>query len=653
MTTLQKTTWTIDAKFESSKGVPSFVGEAYSGGLLPVDGFEVPVVVELISASFRDEQTPLLFQHDQTRQLGHANKQAITATNIELVGLISNKNADTEDVVHAAKNGKKHKLSIGAEFPDPDYIEAGKSISVNGQVLTGPFLLAKNASIYEVSVVSVPADSKTSLEIAATKKDKPMADTLKPESLEVAANEAQRVSDIMSITATYGHPQIEVEGKKVALAAHAIRTKQDPKQVELECKVQSLEAKSKPGASIGATGNTDHDQLKNTLVASLAINHFGVKAETIEKELGDQAMQAAHSKEFRGYGIKDVFLRVIHAAGKTFNGSLNSDDFIVAAFQASNELKASGTTTLGLSQIFEDVLGKSLLNSFMLANSVWRSFTGITSAPDFKPLKRYRLTESGGFRPVADDGALKHVSLKEDKRTIEMDTEGAMISFTRKMILSDDLGALQNITSRIGRMGAVTLEEGAFKLLLGQIGTFFTAGNGNYIDGADTVLAPSSMATARQKFRDRVDSNNNPILTSPSTLLVGTALESTANSLYNDEYFAVGLKSRGASEPRVERVINEHRGSYQPVVSPYMNNAAIKDVEGNAIPNQSAAHWFLLADPNEYPVLEAAFLNGQQTPIVRTSEMSFEKLGIQMSGHIDFGFATAEEEGAVYSKGAA
>jgi hypothetical protein len=42
------------------------------------------------------------------------------------------------------------------------------------------------------------------------------------------------------------------------------------------------------------------------------------------------------------------------------------------------------------------------------------------------------------------------------------------------------------------------------------------------------------------------------------------------------------------------------------------------------------------------PVMEVAFLNGVQSPIVETAEADFHTLGIQMRGYFDFGVAKAE-----------
>jgi hypothetical protein len=67
----------------------------------------------------------------------------------------------------------------------------------------------------------------------------------------------------------------------------------------------------------------------------------------------------------------------------------------------------------------------------------------------------------------------------------------------------------------------------------------------------------------------------------------------------------------------------------------------------------SAKAWYLLADPNDLPVIEVAFLNGQEAPTIETAEADFNVLGIQMRGFHDFGCSLQDPKGGVRSKGEA
>ena len=79
--------------------------------------------------------------------------------------------------------------------------------------------------------------------------------------------------------------------------------------------------------------------------------------------------------------------------------------------------------------------------------------------------------------------------------------------------------------------------------------------------------------------------------------------------------------------------------------SSYLSNAQYTGNSGKA--------WYLLADPNDMPVIEVAFLNGQQMPTVESADADFNTLGIQMRGYHDFGVAKQEPRGGVKMKGEA
>ena len=82
---------------------------------------------------------------------------------------------------------------------------------------------------------------------------------------------------------------------------------------------------------------------------------------------------------------------------------------------------------------------------------------------------------------------------------------------------------------------------------------------------------------------------------------------------------------------------NIWRGRYRVESSPYMHNTAYT--------GYSATAWYLLADPNDMPVIEIAALNGNVMPVVETADADFNVLGIQMRGYSDVGVALQEYRG--------
>jgi hypothetical protein len=181
---------------------------------------------------------------------------------------------------------------------------------------------------------------------------------------------------------------------------------------------------------------------------------------------------------------------------------------------------------------------------------------------------------------------------------------------------------------------------------LGSINsTLFTSGNGNYLTGAG-ALSLTSLAALAAKFNDQVDSQGKPVLIQPRVLLVGSAIKTTAENLYN-ETVVVGSTTTDKLQP----ARNPHAGLYEPVASPYINNTRIRDQDGVALSGQTSTGFGLFADPAERAALGVAFLNGAQSPTIQSGETDFAQLGMQFRGYIDFGVGLEDPTAAAWSTG--
>ncbi len=89
---------------------------------------------------------------------------------------------------------------------------------------------------------------------------------------------------------------------------------------------------------------------------------------------------------------------------------------------------------------------------------------------------------------------------------------------------------------------------------------------------------------------------------------------------------------------------NPHAGKFQVVSSVWLNTPAI--------PGGSRTAWYLLADPRDLPVIEVAFLGGQEKPTIESAQVDFSVLGIQLRGFHDFGIKKQDPRGAIKMMGA-
>lgn len=454
--------------------------------------------------------------------------------------------------------------------------------------------------------------------------------------------------------------QIEVDGKKYTLPqlkAHAINEGWNADQFELT--LLRVERPASSGPAIHASDNNVEGEALQAaimrqfgLAPNRATNPISGREYGLECMFSEQALEASHGRQYQFGGSLQALLDMqIRAAGMYYPSSdRKSGDFVATAVKAWETIKASGFSTLSITNVLENTMHKTALASFEGVESVWRFITGRRSLSDFRPHNLYRLTEDGSYRQVARDGELKHISMTDTKYSISADTFGAMITIDRQTMKNDDLGLVLDKARALGQLGGQRIEESVFVLLLSNPGSFFSAGNGNLLTGAGSALSVTSLNDARQSFRDQVDSNGKPIGISPRILLVPTTLETTANRLWAEER----LEATGNTDQTVF-VNNPHRGLYRPYITPYLNNTNITDQDGNAYSGQSDTQWYLFADPNapQGAAISIGFVDGRDTPYFDEAETQFNVPGgMQFRSYLDWGVAMHVTEMALKSAGA-
>jgi len=147
-------------------GLPTFKIRAYDGSAMRVQEFFWPVIVELKGAKAR-KTVKVLRQHDIDRVVGHATKTTIDATGIAVEGIVSGTGEDAQEIVATSKNEFPWEASIGCSIDRSEFLEAGKTDTVNGRAIIGPMHIVRRSTIGEVSFVTIGAAEKTTVEITA------------------------------------------------------------------------------------------------------------------------------------------------------------------------------------------------------------------------------------------------------------------------------------------------------------------------------------------------------------------------------------------------------------------------------------------------------------------------------------------------------
>ena len=357
------------------------------------------------------------------------------------------------------------------------------------------------------------------------------------------------------------------------------------------------------------------------------------RSQTVEALFDDRTLELADQRFRGGIGLQELLLEAAWANGYTGRNFRDTRGVMRAAF--GKDVQA-GWSTIDIGGILSNVANKFLLEGFFSVERVWRNICAVRNVSDFKTVTSYRLIGKDQYETVAPGGEIKHGTLGNESYTNKADTYGLMLSIDRRDIINDDLGAITTVPRKLGRGSGLKINDVFWATFLAN-SSFFTAGNKNYQTGADTALTIEGLSKAEVAFMDQVDSDSKPIGIMPSLLLVPTALSAIGTQLYK----SVELRDNTANAKFP--IANPHQGKFRVEVSRYLANSTYT---GN-----SAKAWYLLSEPTDLPVIEVAFLNGQESPTIETADADFNVLGVQMRGYHDFGVALQDARGGVKMKG--
>jgi hypothetical protein len=639
--------------------VPRFTMVAYTGEPLRVEGWRFPVVVDLEGLSIPSQRRPVRFGHSMYAGVGHTERIAVEAGRLIAEGIVSRDTAAAREVVASGKRGFPWQASIGAQVAQAEFIRAGKSIIVNGRTFEGPLYVARRTVLGEISFVDLGADGNTTATIAAQQENELMDET---QDTAVRGTEAQDTphEDV-------AHDEAQGAGTEAGPAANPTRTAPAVDPVA-NIRAQALAETQRIAAirtvchgrfpEIEARAITEGwSRDKTELEVLRAARPKAPAVHVTELVVTDRVLEAACLQAAKVEKPERYFdAPTLEEAQRQFDGRLGLAELIIEAARANGyvgrerrvtpemlryafgrEIRAAAST-IDIGGILSNVANKFLLEGFFSVERTWRNLCAVRNVSDFKTVTSYRLIGKDQYEQVAPGGELKHGTLGEQAYTNKADTYGLLLAIDRRDIINDDLGAITTVPRKLGRGSGLKINDIFWSIFMNNA-AFFAAGNNNYLTGADTVLSIDGLTKAEVAFLNQTDPDGKPLGSMPAIVLVPTALSAIATVLYKS------LEIRDTTASTRYPVANPHTGKFRVEVSRYLSNAQYTGHSDKA--------WYLLAEPLDLPVIEVAFLNGQEAPTIETADADFNVLGVQMRGYHDFGVALQEPRGGIKSKGEA
>ena len=663
---------TLEAKLhendEKEEKMRTFSGIAYTGGIM-TPSWGVPVVIDLTGLSVSKKQRPILKDHDSAQVVGHSTGFNIGESTLEVSGAMSGSNSARAEVVANSDNGFEWQMSVGINAKQVRFIEEDEVVKVNGRVFKNEeFYLIEKSTLREVSFVALGADDDT---VALVANDNTNNDF--NEDIQMNFQEWLKAMGFEDSTALSETQLASLQAKFDAEGE--VEPKKQPVTTPTKEKVEaSVDAVAEMNASVIANAKRiqkiqslcNGDQ---TLIAKAVENNWDetktelevLRATSLKKvpnviidngiENADKVMQAslekscgidisktydaktleASDKHYKNFGLQDIIEASARANGYSGNGHFKADP---------RGMMKSAFSTISLPLILSNIANKSLAKGFDSVESAWRSIADIASVRDFKQVNRYALTGDMTFEALTANGEIKHGKVGEIGYTNQVSTYAKMFAITREMLINDDLDALSKVPQKIGRGGALKINDVFWLKFLDNTGIFSVV-NKNLLTGGASALSIASLSSLATKLKKQTDPDGKTFPVSPAILLVPVELGIQAGQLMSDSF----ILSDGATAqtPSVFTNKNPHVGKYSLVESAYLSDTTLA---GN-----SATAFYLLANPSDISVIEMAFLNGVQSPNVESADVDFDTLGIQMRGYFDFGCNFQEYRGGARSDG--
>lgn len=660
-----------------NKSPAKFTATFYTGGALEIDGWDLPVVVDLAGL---EEGNVLIanLDHDRTKRVGNfavANDGKTLVAN----GTASAVNQWSNEVVASAANGYpwQASLEVQPKKGGVETVKAGKEVTVNGQQFTGPLYITRQGVLKGFGFVTHGADDNTSASIAAiaaAQKGKHM-DKEFEKWVEAMGFDPAELSDaqVAGLKANYEGSKPEKPKPQKGSVADVIakqKAEQDRKEeiaamADAACEKypycidaigalaeQAVEGTWKPErfrmelleATIPTAsgpfihgGTAMKDKVTSKVIEAAICKTGGLK--DVDKQFDDQTLQLAHDRFKNGIGLKELLHVAAQANGYRGASGFNIDREVQAAAfgMGPRGINAAGFSTFSLPNTLANTANKFLREGWNAVDQTPLRIAAIRSVRDFKTITTVSLTGGFQFEKLSPAGEIPHATPGELSYTNKADTYGIMFAVTRTDYINDDLGALTAVPRKIGRGGMLKLNDIFWAEFLNN-SSFFTSGNVN-VNTAVADMTIGGLDATETIFNDQTDADGKPLGAMPQILLVPSALKNKALALMDPQ----GKVTSGASAGLIDS--NVFAGRFRVESSPYMSNSAYT--------GYSAAAWYMLADPNDIPVIEIAALNGRVEPTVETADTDFNTLGFQMRGYSDVGVNLQEYRGGVRADGGA
>jgi len=687
---------------------------AYNGGVLATPAymqkFGMPVVIDLSGLETAPSVTANM-DHDQAQRVGHITETKNDGRQLILAGVVSGTGPAATEVVANAKQGYPWQASVEAVPLVPlEKIEAGKSVTVNGQRIDGPVLIARKSRLYGVAFLARGADSTTSVKIAATAATTLGENQMKFEEWIIAMGfSVATLTDVQTaklrekfeaevkasgVTVEPGKaPEIQgkggtafdLDGLKVAYAKH--ENEIEATAFEYSGKVPAHKLSEIKAEAMAAGYKLKREALQHewapTRFEVEAIKaHYDFKAKCLEvsrpsgpaihagsKDMSGEVIEAAMANTLRISGVEKSYSdKTLQAAHTQFKSGLGIQQAIMIAAEANGMHVSTGLKVDqgSISDLFRFAFGRQPIhassNSTVSLSGILSNLANKVMLEGFREVgDEWRMLAD--IKPVSDFKKVTSYRMLDDMEYKKLGANGeiehAKVSEESFERSADTYARMFVLT----RTQIINDDLGAFDDIRERLGR-----------GGAVAMRRLFWATFMDNSQFFTATRGNYFEGAATNLLIdGVGLQTgitTYRKLKSGDKKKVGSTSSSVSQgplgppsmlvvpPELEHIADKLYvgGNLSTVQDDNIHRGKYKPVVVNELSDTdfsgaSSTAWYLFG--SRLKPMVVSVLNGVETPTVESAEADFNNLGVQFRAYHDFGCDKAEWLAGVKSKGAA
>lgn len=339
---------------------------------------------------------------------------------------------------------------------------------------------------------------------------------------------------------------------------------------------------------------------------------------------------AEGASELRSFSLKDLAVESLAREGGDYGKLMRMDgDTLLRQFYNPES---------SFPAILDATIRKSIVEMYKGVGVTFDKWTSKGSLSDFKPSKdhEYILGSFSDFPEVAENGELKHDTIKDHLLpTRELKTYGKQFTMSRKAFIDDDIGLITRLPGKFAAAAKKTIDKQVYSLIY-ENGKIF---DGKTLFGADhlNLMASGSAPDAKSiqaailKGQRQKDPFGEAMTWSPKYLIVGVGYEFDLAVIFNSA-----------------QIVGSNNNDVNPLYKYPLS--VIQTPVLNSLANGKACPWFLVSDPFDCLGIQVDYLNGNETPTVRRSEVP-GTLGFVWDVWHDWGITVRDFRGLVKNPG--